>query len=216
MVHGESGTVNRAQLLVTGMALAAVVLTIGMFLSKQKDCDCHNPCTNRSRELNDSTMSALFRAPVFKPSMFLSAYKNENDEHQSNEGSLMWTSDPENPNEGLSLCPNGTWISVKERGLYLLFVQATFKVTSTTTTTNLMLRVDVQYEERTDMFSAIFKTFCGSQACEEEQSDVVLSKPILLRMHPGDNLTVVTSHRELVDYTRYPISTFLTLFKYSD
>ncbi|XP_036381791.1 uncharacterized protein si:dkey-220k22.3 [Megalops cyprinoides] len=212
MVHET--TVNRAQLLVTGMALAAVVLTIGMFLSK-KDCGCHNSCTNRSRELNDTTMSAFFRAPVSKASMFLSAYKNENDEHQSSEGSLMWTSDPENPSEGLSLSPNRTWISVKERGLYLLFVQATFKVT-TTTTTNLMLRVDVQYEERTDMFSAIFKTYCGSQACVEEQSDVVLSKPILLRMHPGDNLTVVTSHRELVDYTRYPIPTFLTLFKYSD
>ncbi|KAJ8285745.1 hypothetical protein GJAV_G00030440 [Gymnothorax javanicus] len=115
----------------------------------------------------------------------------------------------------MHLGEEGTQIVVEERGLYLVFVQATFKVQNQKRE-NFMLRIDVQHLERVDQFSAIFITHCGTQNCGGVESDVVLNKPILLWLEPRNNLTVVTRPWQLIDYEKHPTSTFLTIFKYSD
>lgn len=115
----------------------------------------------------------------------------------------------------MHLDEGGTQIVVEEKGFYLVFAQATFKVPNQHSE-SLMLRVDVQHPERIDEFSAVFTTHCATQTSGSGESDVVLNKPILLWLEPKNNLTVVTRPWKLVDYERRPTSTFLTVFKYSD
>lgn len=189
-------------------ALVAVAATIGIFFSKCEEAGC------RRLQLSGKELSEFFHVPPSKASIFLTAIKptiKPTYENTRQEAPLVW--DEEYPfRNNMQLSEGGTQIMVVEKGFYLVFAQATFKVPNLgETRENLMLRVDVQHPEQTDQFSAVFATHCGS-----EESDVVLNKPILLWLEPRNNLTVVTRPWQLVDYEKQPTSTFLTVFKYSD
>ncbi|KAG5840769.1 hypothetical protein ANANG_G00192180 [Anguilla anguilla] len=207
MVHDTF--VNRVRVFVVVFALVAVAATIGIFFSKREEAGC------RRLELSGANLSKFFQVPSSKASIFLTAiyptYKNT-----GQEAPLVWDEEYHFRNN-MQLSEEGTQIMVVEKGFYLVFAQATFKVPNLgETRENLMLRVDVQHPEQTDQYSAVFATHCGTQSCGSGESDVVLNKPILLWLEPRNNLTVVTRPWQLVDYAKQPASTFLTVFKYSD
>ncbi|KAJ8388761.1 hypothetical protein AAFF_G00129940 [Aldrovandia affinis] len=174
---------------------------------------CPSVSTSRSLQLSGAEMSKFFQFPPSKASIFLAAM-NSTYQGTEKEGTLLWEKE-HLFQRNVSLGEDGTQILVKEQGYYLVFAQATFKVPNQSSK-DLMLRVDVQYNESSEQFSAIFRTHYGKQSYDGGESDVVLSKPILLWLVPGDRLAVVTHPWQLVEYEKHPISTFLTVFKYSD
>ncbi|KAJ8379567.1 hypothetical protein SKAU_G00003450 [Synaphobranchus kaupii] len=213
MVHETSVNRSFVRLFAVLFALVAIAVTIGIFFSKHEEADCPNITANRSLQLSGAEMSRFFQVPPSKASIFVAAI-NSTDQKTGKEGTLLW--EEENPTgNNMHLGEGRAHIVVEERGFYLVFAQATFKVPNQNRE-SLMLRVDVQHPESVDQFSAVFTTHCGSQSCGGGESDVVLNKPILLWLEPSNNLTVVTRPWQLVDYGTRPISTFLTVFKYSD
>ncbi|KAG7476787.1 hypothetical protein MATL_G00086530 [Megalops atlanticus] len=208
-------SVTRLRLLLVGLALALVAVggfLIGIFSAIKCGVKPGGP---RAQLLNGTTMANIFRFQGSKACMFLAA-DGSRDEGM---GQVQWVEEHPYPRNAL-LEENGRWIRVNESGSYLVFVQAVYKLNGCVST-QLGIKTVVKYAERTEEFSSIFETWRGTGGpCGEgekgEEADVVLSHPVLLWMEKEDRLTVNATHRELMDYETRPISSFLTLFKYSD
>lgn len=122
--------------------------------------------------------------------------------------------------QAAALEKGGRWIRVDEAGLYLLFVQAVYELNAAAPPggprngpVTLEFRVLLKYlEQDVVQFSSVFDTHCWGL----KQADVTLSQSVLLQVEAGDRIAVNASHRHLMDYHSNPLSSFLTLLKYSD
>ncbi|KAG9354621.1 hypothetical protein JZ751_001334 [Albula glossodonta] len=155
-------------------------------------------------------MSKLFQFPSSKASMFLAAYNSTPENGKV--GVILWREES-GLERNMSLSKNGAQIRVNDQGFYLVFVQASFRVPNVNRE-NLWLKLVVHYPESHNQYSAVFTTHVGTQSSDE--IDVVLNKPVLVWLRPGNYLTVLTHPFDLVERESNPSSTFLTVFKYSD
>lgn len=126
-------------------------------------------------------------------------------------GELEWEEEGKEMGS-MFLTKNRTHIQVTVAGLYVVFVQATFKLPAGNDTRDLRLQLDFTYQERTDQFASAFDT---RQLLEEEQ-DAPLSFSVLVWVGLENRLSVLASHRALIDYERRPVSTCITIIRCSD
>ncbi|KAJ7988133.1 hypothetical protein DPEC_G00320460 [Dallia pectoralis] len=164
------------------------------------------------------TLSAFGRAPVddsvnysrSPPSNSTCFLKAVDSERKTTEiGELAWE---ESHIATFLLTKNRTHIEVTRAGWYLVFVQATFKLPQGNNTKNLRLQLNFGYPERTDQLASAFDT---RQLLHEEQ-DAHLSFSVVVQMERGNELSILASHRDLIDYEWKPVSTFITVIRWSD
>ncbi|KAJ8260977.1 hypothetical protein COCON_G00167000 [Conger conger] len=210
-------SVTRVRLVLVGMALAlaaAAGFLIGVFSELKGRPHLNTPRPQGIVPLNVTELAGLFSSS--KASMILKATACK----EQTMGQIRWAS--VHNSQPAALVEDERWIRVHESGLYLLFFQAVYQLSAAAAgpgngTLALEFRVLLRCQEQeprqsTVEFSSAFHTHCwGSR-----EADVTLSQSVLLQAEAGDHIAVNASHRHLMDYHANPLSSFLTLLKFSD
>lgn len=128
---------------------------------------------------------------------------------------LAWIKD--SCGDNVYLDESKTTITVRERGVYLAYVQLTYKLRKTALQSdlnlNLRLLVKFNYDEATDDFSAAFDT----RQLTEKDTDSHLSAFILLKMNPNNSFSVSAEPKERIRYDDIrPFSSYITIIQYAD
>ncbi|XP_035246985.1 uncharacterized protein si:dkey-220k22.3 isoform X1 [Anguilla rostrata] len=215
-------SITRVRLVLVGMALVFATVAgflIGVFseLKWRDKPDGSHPNATRTRgilPLNVTRLADFFQSSSSKASMFLKA----NDSREQTMGQVQW--EEVQHSQGAALEGGGRWIRVDEAGLYLLFVQAVYKLNPAAVpagvragAVTLEFQVLLEYREQDVVqMSSVFDTHCWGL----KETDVTLSQAVLLQVAAGDRIAVNASHRHLMDYHAKPLSSFLTLLKYSN
>ncbi|XP_029544826.2 uncharacterized protein LOC115146969 [Oncorhynchus nerka] len=154
-------------------------------------------------------LAKFLRSPSSNSSVFFKALPTK--QSFAELGELEWEEERKEM-DSMFLTKSRTHIQVTESGWYLVFVQVTFKLPAGKETRDLMLRLDFAFSEQTDQIASAFDK---RQLLEEEQ-DATLSFSVLVRVGPENRLSVLASHRALIDYERRPVSTYITIIRCSD
>nr|XP_029544826.1 uncharacterized protein LOC115146969 [Oncorhynchus nerka] len=154
-------------------------------------------------------LAKFLRSPSSNSSVFFKALPTK--QSFAELGELEWEEERKEM-DSMFLIKSRTHIQVTESGWYLVFVQVTFKLPAGKETRDLMLRLDFAFSEQTDQIASAFDK---RQLLEEEQ-DATLSFSVLVRVGPENRLSVLASHRALIDYERRPVSTYITIIRCSD
>ncbi|KAJ8286426.1 hypothetical protein GJAV_G00039140 [Gymnothorax javanicus] len=216
-------SVTRAPLVLAGISLV-VAFALGFLIGVFSELKCrevpdrpNTTCTNANwtiLPLNVTSLAEFFHVPSSRSSMFLKASHSD----EKTVGHVHWLEVHDSQNAVLE--EEGRWIRLEKAGQYLLFVQAVYQLNSTASAGDsqecrdtLELRVLRQYGKGDEeQVSSTFHTLC----CGPGGKDITLSHPVLLQAQPGNRISVNASHRHLMDYYSHPISSFLTLLRYSD
>ncbi|KAK3527678.1 hypothetical protein QTP86_033573 [Hemibagrus guttatus] len=153
----------------------------------------------------------MFRGPAASAhSLFKVIHNNESDEH------LRWE---EVWSANISLDESKIWMTVKEAGVYLVYVQLTYSLRNSSRVdlnsyrVDLSMRVEFSYDEGKDEFTGAFDT---RQPTEKSQ-DAHLSKFFLLHMKAGNRLSIKASPKKRITYNDVrPFSSFITIVRYAD
>ncbi|XP_029622645.1 uncharacterized protein LOC115202725 [Salmo trutta] len=154
-------------------------------------------------------LAKFLRSPSSNSSVFFKALPTK--QSFAELGELEWEEERKEM-DSMFLTKSRTHIQVTESGWYLVFVQVTFKLPAGKETRDLMLRLDFTYSEQTDQIASAFDT---RQLLDEEQ-DAPLSFSVLVWVGLENRLSVLASHRALIDYERRPVSTCITIIRCSD
>lgn len=112
----------------------------------------------------------------------------------------------------ISLDENKNWMTVKEPGVYLVYVQLTYSLKNSSRV-DLSMCVEFGFPEGTEEFAGAFDT---RQPTEKEQ-DAHLSKFFLLHMKAGNRLSITARPKERIKYKDVrPFSSFITIVRYAD
>ncbi|XP_028829772.1 uncharacterized protein LOC114786738 isoform X2 [Denticeps clupeoides] len=196
-----------ACVLLAASNLACVCWVLLLKAKSRTDTACLNGLC--SHELTPEILSDIFRN--FQK-------KNSSRAHGilKDFGPLAWEEEWES--EKVVLEENGVWITVKEQGWYLVFVQATFQLwkgmAEPADRMNLRLQVDIKFRENSQELFAAFED--KTQMLTNDTLAARLSLPVLLWLSESDGLRVQAKPRKHIVFASSPHSTFLTLFKYSD
>ncbi|XP_041753509.1 uncharacterized protein LOC121582058 [Coregonus clupeaformis] len=192
-----------------GLVLAALIVNAACLIWIYSAKPVESPSGAGGGSIHD--VVKFFRSPSSNSSLFLKATAHPTNQIFTELGELEWEEEIKEMGS-MFLTKNRTHIQVTVAGWYVVFVKATFKLPAGNDTMDLRLQLDFTYRERTDQFASAFDT---RQLLEEGQ-DAPLSFFVLLRMEPENRLSVMASHRKLVDYARRPVSTFITIVRCSD
>lgn len=111
---------------------------------------------------------------------------------------------------------NKTWIVIREKGVYLVYIQANFVLKpqkNSDSSVELKLLVDLSYDGKPEMFSAAHDT----QVVNVNTSpDAKLNTFLLMYMQSTNQLSVRVFPSDLVNYDPQPFSTFITIIKLAD
>ncbi|XP_048874996.1 uncharacterized protein LOC125745814 [Brienomyrus brachyistius] len=198
---------NRSRCIFASMALvsiAVVVFVITAFSYKESRIWDDRW---KFQHLNATTLPKLFQTQSNSYVFLAAAAINDT---QTDLGRLKWE-EQGLLQKNVRLVQTKTMISVNEPGIYLLFTQATFKLTERNST-DLELRVYLKYQEREDEISATFHKACETST----DRDAVLSHSVLLRIVQGNNISISANPSRLVDRDLNPVTSFLILLKVAD
>ncbi|XP_062845273.1 uncharacterized protein si:dkey-220k22.3 [Trichomycterus rosablanca] len=107
-----------------------------------------------------------------------------------------------------------TWITVKERGVYLIFIQVTYALVKDgdSTTVDLKVIVDLNFTENRQQFAAAFDTRHLSSA----DQDAHLTSLFLIEMKAGEKISVSASPKKWISTEPRPFCSFITIVRYAD
>ncbi|KAL7838196.1 hypothetical protein AOLI_G00266000 [Acnodon oligacanthus] len=116
----------------------------------------------------------------------------------------------------LILDENKTWITVKEKGIYLIYVHVTYDLIGNGIV-DLQLFVNFSYTGKEGMEHQETAADFDTRELTETAQDASLSAFLLLNMRPMEQLSVKVSAINLINYddTR-PFSTYISIIRYSD
>ncbi|XP_048043836.1 uncharacterized protein si:dkey-220k22.3 isoform X2 [Megalobrama amblycephala] len=158
--------------------------------------------------VEDSTIESMFRHQVSQEKWLLKACN-----HTDNR--LVWDDEWEaHKSRGESILDqNRTWIVVREKGVYLVYVQANFELKPQKDTEKLNLLVELNYGEKTEIFTAAHDTRVVNG---NTSIDAKLNTFLLMYMQSTNQLSVRAYPSNLVNYNARPFSTFITIIKWAD
>ncbi|XDV20758.1 hypothetical protein PO909_026020 [Leuciscus waleckii] len=161
--------------------------------------------------VNVSAIESMFRHQVSRGKWLL---KVQACNHIDNR--LVWDDEWEDHrNNGESILDhNKTWIVIREKGVYLVYIQVNFALPqkNSTYTVDLKLLVDLNYEQP-EMFSATHDTQVVNANTSQ---DAKLNTFHLIYMQSTSQLSVRVFPSDLVNYETRPFSTFITIIKWAD
>ncbi|XP_067296256.1 uncharacterized protein si:dkey-220k22.3 [Pseudorasbora parva] len=184
------------------LSLIALCLTY-VFMSKVSGCQ-------RINIVNVSTIESIFRHQVSRESWLLKAYS-----HTDNR--LVWEDEwgfQRDVNESI-LDHNKTWIVIREKGVYLVYIQVNFDLSSQenkNSSLDLKLIVEFRYEEKTELFSAAHDRVVN----DNTNPDAKLNTFLLMSMNSANQFSVQVYPSDMVNYQPRPFSTFITIIKWAD
>ncbi|KAK7164600.1 hypothetical protein R3I94_003094 [Phoxinus phoxinus] len=196
----------RAHIIWTSIALVLILIASCLtyvFMSKVSGYQ-------RISIVNVSAIESMFRHQVSREKWLLKACN-----HTDNR--LVWDDEWEkhrNQNDSI-LDHNKTWMVIREKGVYLVYIQANFvlKQKNSESTVELKLLVDINYGENPEIFSAAHDT----QVVNVNTSpDAKLNTFLLMYMQSTNQLSVRVFPSDLVNYDSEPFSTFITIVKWAD
>nr|XP_046188111.1 uncharacterized protein si:dkey-220k22.3 [Oncorhynchus gorbuscha] len=203
MAHDTSLTGFRLVVLVLAALTVNAVFLIWIYSVK------HGESSSGAGLFPGHDLAKFLRSPSSNSSVFFKALPTK--QSFAELGELEWEEERKEM-DSVFLTKSRTHIQVTESGWYLVFVQVTFKLPAGKETRDLMLRLDFTYSEQTGQIASAFNK---RQLLEEEQ-DATLSFFVLVRVGPENRLSVLASHRALIDYERRPVSTYITIIRCSD
>lgn len=106
-------------------------------------------------------------------------------------------------------------IKVEEQGVYLIYIQLTYslKKDENSTSVDLTLNVEFNYDESQEEFAGAFDT----RELREKEEDAHLSTFILLPMKAGNSLSILATPKERIKYNDVrPVSSFISIIRYAD
>ncbi|XP_066509140.1 uncharacterized protein si:dkey-220k22.3 [Hoplias malabaricus] len=164
---------------------------------------------NRCNIINSTDVPRLFGGYKNTSYKTIGTYKVNN--YGSHDGRLVWNE--ECCNRPIKLEQNQTWITVTERGIFLIHLQVTFGLQKGNNTVDLQLFVDFNYTEGDQEYAAAFET----RKLTDNEKDAQLSIFLLLKMNASDSLSVRTHPENLVKYKEeQPFSSYISIIKYAD
>lgn len=134
---------------------------------------------------------------------------------------LIWTDewDENNYENNDILDDTKKWIVIKEKGVYLFYMQANFQLNATSillqtnsTKVDLKLRVIFHYGEGTETFAAAHDT----QTVSAGMQDAKLNTFLKMDLNISSKLSVQAYPCNMVTNSPKPFSTYITLIKWSD
>lgn len=134
--------------------------------------------------------------------------------HNSTNGNhLAW--EEEGCVENFSLNDDKTSITVKEPGVYLVYVQLTYSLKKDGNSSNIHLNLTVEFtytEDKVEFNGA----FDNRQLTEKEQ-DAHLTAFFLLKMTAGNKLSIIAYPKNRIKYDDVrPFSSYITIVRYAD
>ncbi|KAK9975014.1 hypothetical protein ABG768_023078 [Culter alburnus] len=200
----DTARAARAHIIWTSIAMVLILIATCLtyiFMSKVSGCQ-------RIKNVNDSTIESMFRHQVSQEKWLLKACN-----HTDNR--LVWDDEWEaHKSRGESILDqNRTWIVVREKGVYLVYVQANFELKPQKDTEKLNLLVDLNYGEKTEIFTAAHDTWVVNG---NTSIDAKLNTFLLMYMQSTNQLSVRVYPSNLVNYNARPFSTFITIIKWAD
>ncbi|XP_035382711.1 uncharacterized protein si:dkey-220k22.3 [Electrophorus electricus] len=136
--------------------------------------------------------------------------------NSSADSRLTWNEEWENSQ--FYLDSDQAWLTVKEQGFYLLYMQVTYGLKGTdldkgVSSADLSLIVDYRYKQGEQEFAAAFDT----RPLTDREQDAHLHNFLLLRMRAGEQLSVRAQPKERIKYSDIrPISSYLTMVRSPD
>ncbi|XP_060719576.1 uncharacterized protein si:dkey-220k22.3 [Tachysurus vachellii] len=155
--------------------------------------------------LNGTSVADMFRFPASRAYCLCKVINNtEKDEYLR--WKKMWC-DNISLNES-----NNIWMTVQETGVYMVYVQLTYGL-KTSSRVDLSMILEFSYAEGTEEFTGAFDT---RQPTENEQ-DAHLSKFFLLKMKAGNRLSIKAYPKDMIKYDdHHPFTSFVTIVRYAD
>ncbi|XP_051749281.1 uncharacterized protein si:dkey-220k22.3 [Ctenopharyngodon idella] len=200
----DTARAARAHIIWTSIALVLILIASCLtyvFMSKVSGCQ-------RINIVNVSTIESMFRHQVSREKWLLKACNHTNDR-------LVWDEeweDHKSPGKSI-LDQNKTWLVVQENGVYLVYIQANFELKPQKDTVKLNLLVDLNYGEKTEIFTAAHDTQVVNG---NKPVDAKLNTFLLMYMQSTNQLSVRVYPSNLVNYNPRPFSTFITIIKWAD
>lgn len=136
---------------------------------------------------------------------------SKDDNYTTDNGPVKW--EDEGSPRGISLDKSGTRIIVNSSGHYIVSVQAIFVIENYTGADRLRIQLTTTNETDPALVAAWDERQVKSE--ESETQVLRLSILVLLELVKGQHITVEARHRNRFSYNT-PISTFLTMVKYSN
>ncbi|XP_051521843.1 uncharacterized protein LOC127422390 [Myxocyprinus asiaticus] len=206
----EMARTARAHFVWTSIASIVVILIAScltyVFLSKMTECQRVNIV---------SATENMFKHQPSREHWLLKAYSCS-----QADGRLMWENEWEgHRNESESIQDHtGKWIVIQESGVYLVYIQVNFKLkthsnSSSPTSVELKLLVDLNYGESTQMFAAAHDT---QMVNANTVQDAKLNTFLLMNMKSTNQLSVRAFPSDMVNIDSRPFSTYITILKWSD
>ncbi|XP_076869608.1 uncharacterized protein LOC143519742 [Brachyhypopomus gauderio] len=131
------------------------------------------------------------------------------------DGRLTWAEEWQSSQ--LYLDSNHTWITVKEQGFYLIYMQVTYVLRganddSRMSPVDLSLILDYRYAQGEQEFAAAFDT----RPLMDKVQDAHLGNFLLLRLNAGEQVSVRAQPKERIKYNDIrPFSSYLTMVRYA-
>lgn len=194
-------------LIAVGLVLIAcnVVCIAWLFMSKAQNFT-QSP-TPMCRIMSSDYMPSVLGNISSKAHCFLKVSKDDN--YTTDNGPVKWVDDI---SRGISLDESGTRIIVDSDGYYIVSVQAIFILENYTGDNRL--RIQLRTDDKDDQ-SPVAAWDEREVKDQKEGQALRLSFLVLLELVKGQYIIVDAKHRNRFDYNT-PISTFLTMVKYSN
>ncbi|XP_017314913.1 uncharacterized protein si:dkey-220k22.3 isoform X2 [Ictalurus punctatus] len=162
----------------------------------------------RVKIINGTSMANMFRVPPSTAQhCLLKVHNSTNGNH------LAW--EEEGCVENFSLNDDKTSITVKEPGVYLVYVQLTYSLKKDGNSSNIHLNLTVEFtytEDKVEFNGA----FDNRQLTEKEQ-DAHLTAFFLLKMTAGNKLSIIAYPKNRIKYDDVrPFSSYITIVRYAD
>ncbi|XP_037389143.1 uncharacterized protein si:dkey-220k22.3 isoform X2 [Pygocentrus nattereri] len=111
---------------------------------------------------------------------------------------------------------NKKWITVKEKGIYLIYVHVTYGLKGNGTV-ELRLFVNFNYTGNGGMARQETAADFDTRELTEKEQDASLSAFLLLNMRPMEQLSVHVSAKDLINYNDIrPFTNYISIIRYAD
>ncbi|XP_073696865.1 uncharacterized protein [Garra rufa] len=201
----DTARAARAHIIWTSIALLIILIASCVtyfFISKVPGCQ-------RIGIVNVSAIENMFRQQVSSEHYLLIA-QNQRDDR------LIWEDEWRgygNESKGI-LDPTNMWMVFREKGVYLVYIQANFLLKpESSSTVELKILVDLRYNGEQHVFSAAHDTQVVNY---NSPQDAKLNTFLLMKMESLSQLSVRVYPSHLVNYQPRPFSTFITIIKWAD
>lgn len=101
---------------------------------------------------------------------------------------------------------------IREKGVYLVYIQVNFQLNSTNSTVELKILVDFSSDGKKQLFAAAHDT----QVVINPHQEAKLNTFLLMKMQPTSQLSVRVFPSKFVNFDPQPFSSFITIVKWAD